>query len=89
MSEKLLGTSVDERLEEVRNLDDAYETAHDLESGEINTIFRFFIKEFAQDPRVMTLLRDDLDVHAERLMTDFPAPYSTRAARVAVSRQRP
>jgi rubrerythrin len=88
MGERLLGTSVDELLAEVQTLDDAYETAHDLESCEINTIFRFLIKEFAQDPRVITALMQDLDVHAERLMTGFPTRYATRAARAAVHRPR-
>jgi len=84
MGRKLLGTSVDELLGDARNLDDAYETAHDLESSEINAIFRFFIREFAQDPRVIALLMQDLDVHAERLMAEFPARYATRAARAGV-----
>lgn len=84
MGEKLLATSVAELLANVWNLDDAYETAHDLESSEINAIFRFFIKEFAQDPRIIAMLTQDLDVHAERLMTEFPAHYTTRAARAGV-----
>jgi hypothetical protein len=84
MGEKLLGTSVDELLGDIRNLDDAYETTHDLESCEINAIFRFFIKEFAQDPRVIAVLMEDLDVHAERLMTEFPARYATKTARAGV-----
>jgi len=84
LGRKLLGTSVDELLGDVQNLDDAYETAHDLESSEINTIFRFFIAEFSQDPRVIAVLMQDLDEHAERLMTEFPAQYGTRAARASV-----
>jgi rubrerythrin len=84
MGRRLLGTSVDELLGDVQNLDDAYETAHDLESSEINAIFQFFIKEFSQDPRVIAVLMQDLDEHAERLMTEFPAQYATRAARADV-----
>jgi rubrerythrin len=84
MGRKLLGTSIEELLGEVRNLDDAYETAHDLESSEINAIFRFFIGEFSQDPRVIAVLMQDLDQHAERLMTEFPARYATRAKRADV-----
>jgi rubrerythrin len=84
MGRKLLGTSVEELLGEVRNLDDAYETAHDLESSETNTIFRFFITEFSQDARLLAVLMQDLDEHAERLMTGFPARYTTRAGRAAV-----
>ena len=84
MGQELLGASVDELLADVRNLDDAYETAHDLESSEINAIFRFFIKEFSQDPRVVAVLLQDLDEHAERLMTQFPVRYAMRAARAGV-----
>ncbi|MCU0918269.1 MAG: hypothetical protein MUC88_27445 [Planctomycetes bacterium] len=82
--ESLLGTSVTELLREIRNLDDAYETAHDLESSEMNTIFRFFIAEFAHAACVRSVLMHDLDEHAERLMTGFPARHATRAARVEV-----
>jgi rubrerythrin len=84
MGEKLLGTSVAERLDDVRSLDDAYETAHELESSEINAIFRFFITEFGRDPRVITILMQDLDQHAERLMTEFPAAYKTRVERAKI-----
>jgi rubrerythrin len=83
-SEKLLATNVEELLDEAGNLDDAYQTAHDLESSEMNAIFRFFIKEFAQDRRVVAALRHDLDEHAERLMAGFPIAYSTQEARARV-----
>ena len=59
MGENLLGTSVEELLHGVHNLDDAYETAHDLESSETNTIFRFFLAEFSQDQRVIAVLMQD------------------------------
>ncbi len=84
MGRKRLGTSVAELLGDVRNLDDAYETAHDLESSEINTIFRFFITEFSRDARLIDILRQDLDRHAERLIAEFPTRYATRAQRAAV-----
>jgi rubrerythrin len=77
----LLATTVEELLVEIRNLDDAYETAHDLESSEINAIFGFFIRQFAREPRVAAMLMQELDEHAERLMTGFPARYATKAAR--------
>ena len=89
MAEKLLGTSVDDLLDQTSNLDDAYETAHDLESSETNVIFRFFIQEFAGDRRVTAALRHDLDEHVERLMTEFPAAYAIRAARIGVLAARP
>jgi rubrerythrin len=88
MGENVLGTSVEELLRNVHNLDDAYEAAHDLESSETNTIFRFFISAFSQDQRVMAMLMQDLDEHVERLTAEFPSPYATRAARrglIAVS----
>jgi rubrerythrin len=84
MGEKLLDTSVEDLLDRTQNLDDAYEAAHELESSETNVIFRFFIKEFSQDPRVMAALRHDLDEHAERLMTEFPTAYTIKAARIGV-----
>jgi rubrerythrin len=87
-AERLFGTGVDEMLDGVHNLDDAYEMAHDLESSEINTIFRFFIAEFSQDARVLGVLMQDLDEHAERLMAGFPSRYATRGARAAVEASR-
>lgn len=81
MGENLLGTSVEELLDGVHNLDDAYEAAHDLESSETNTIFRFFLAEFSQDQRVIAVLMQDLDEHVERLTFGFPSRYATRAAR--------
>jgi hypothetical protein len=89
MGEKLLGTSVAERLDDVRSLDDAYQTAHELESSEINAIFRFFITEFGRDPRIISILMQDLDQHAERLMTEFPAAFATQADRARVPSWRP
>jgi rubrerythrin len=84
VGENLLGTSVEELLGGVHNLDDAYETAHDLENSETSTIFRFFLTEFSQDQRVIAVLRQDLDEHVERLTSGFPSRYTTRAARVDV-----
>jgi rubrerythrin len=81
MGENLLGTSVDELLDGVHNLDEAYETAHDQESSETNTIFRFFLTEFSRDARIMDTLMQDLDEHVERLTSGFPSRYATRAAR--------
>jgi rubrerythrin len=81
LGEDLLGTSVEELLSGVHNLDEAYETAHDLESSETNTIFRFFITEFSQDARIIDTLMRDLDEHVERLTSGFPFRYATRAAR--------
>jgi rubrerythrin len=89
LGEKLLATRADARLDDVRTLDDAYETAHELESSEINAIFRFFINEFGRDPGVITILMQDLDQHAERLMTQFPPAYRTRADRTKVQALRP
>jgi rubrerythrin len=86
---KLLATPVADLLGRVQNLDDAYQIAHDLESSETNTIFRFLIGEFSQDKRVVANVMRDLDEHLERLMTGLPAPYATQAARAAIKPQPP
>lgn len=85
---KLLVPSVQERLGEVRNLDDAYEMAHDLETSETNTIFRLFITEFSQDKRVVMAMMRHLDEHVERLMAGLPTPYAAPARRVEVEARR-
>jgi rubrerythrin len=81
---RLLVPSVQERLGEVRNLDDAYEMAHDLETSETNTIFRLFITEFSQDKRIVMAMMRHLDEHVERLMAGLPTEYAARARRVEV-----
>jgi len=83
-AQRLLDVDLREGPEEVRNLDDAYELANDLESSETNTIFRFFLGELHPDVSVASILMRDLDVHVERLMTGFPAEYGTRMRRLAV-----
>ncbi|MEN6335920.1 MAG: ferritin family protein [Phycisphaerales bacterium] len=83
-AQRLLDVEMRERPGEVRNLDDAYELANDLESSETNTIFRFFLSELHPDVSVASILMRDLDVHVERLMTGFPAEYATRTQRLAV-----
>lgn len=85
----LLVASVEDRLREIHNLDDAYEMANDLECSETNTIFRFFLTELSQDMHVVATLMQDLDEHVECLITGFPAEYSTRTDRMAVQAKRP
>jgi ferritin len=85
---KLLATPVAELLSQVQNLDDGYQIAHDLESSETNTIFRFLIDEFSQDKRIVAALMRHLDEHVERLMTGLPSQYATRAVRAAVTPHR-
>jgi len=81
---KLLEVDLRERSAEVRNLDDAYELANDLESSETNTIFRFFLTELHRDVKVLSTLMRDLDEHVERLMTGFPAQYASRTQRLGI-----
>jgi len=83
-AQRLLAVDLGERLAEVRDLDDAYELANDLESSETNTIFQFFLTELSQDMHVVSALMRDLDEHVERLMAEFPVAYATRTERLAV-----
>ncbi|MBN1506324.1 MAG: hypothetical protein JW955_05735, partial [Sedimentisphaerales bacterium] len=85
---KLLVPSPEDHLRQVQNLDDAYEMAHDLESSETNTIFRFFITEFLPDKRIVTAILHHLSEHVERLMTGLPAPYTTREQRFLLNAMR-
>jgi rubrerythrin len=85
---KVLSVTLEERLSELQNLDDAWQMAHDLEVSETNTIFRFFMAEFSRDKRIVAAMMQHLDEHAERLMTGLPPQYATRAARAAVPAMR-
>jgi rubrerythrin len=81
---KLLGIAAEQRLDEIKNLEDAYQMVNELESSEMNAIFEFMITEFSGVAETQSFLRSQLSEHIGRLMTGFPERYRDKASRLMV-----
>ncbi len=72
MMRKLQGClqfSPQDALQGIRNLNDAYRHAHELEHSEVNTVLEFIINEYHLDPAVRAHLVDQyLQIHLKRLL---------------------
>jgi rubrerythrin len=73
---KLMDVSIDHLLSTVKDLDQAYELANELEHGEINLLFEFLVEHFASRES-NEFLRQQLQQHVARLISSFPEPYNT------------
>jgi rubrerythrin len=71
-------------LEEVKDLEDAFQAANDLENSEINVVFEFIIANFSSADEGRSFLRSQLREHIAILMVEFPARFSHPASRQAV-----
>jgi len=80
----LLRFSPQNALEGIKNLEDAYQLANELEHSEINVVFEFIITNFASDASAGSFLRAQLRDHIARLVTDFPARFTSAASRLAL-----
>lgn len=61
--------SPQDALQGIRDLEDAYQYAHDLEYSEVNTVLEFIINEYHLDPTVRVRLVDHyLQMHLKRLL---------------------
>jgi len=61
----------------VENLDDAYELAHELESSEVNNIFKFLTSHYVASEEQEKLLDMQIVRHLKKLM-DFSSNYGDR-----------
>jgi rubrerythrin len=78
-----LEISVGTQLNQVGNLEDAYQLANELESAETNAVFEFLIERFSGTQEAQSFVRAQLDSHIGKLMTEFPEPYRrSRASRL-------
>lgn len=68
-------------LQDVHNLEDAYQLAHELENSEINTVFEFLISNFAEDKKTQAFLRSQLRDHIGKLAIDFPVQFRLASVR--------
>jgi rubrerythrin len=66
---------------QVNSLDDAYQMASELESGEINVVFEFLVTHSPEDKETQTFLRDQLKIHVNKLMTGLAAQFDPQTRR--------
>ncbi len=71
-AERALARPVEDLLAGVKDLQDAYELANELEHSETNTVFEFLINYFAEDAQTQAFLRAQLNDHIVRLTKGFP-----------------
>ena len=76
--------SVEDALEEIKDLQDAYHMANELENSETNAVFEFLITHFSYDEETQSFLKAQLKEHVARLMTGFPAQFQSARMRLSV-----
>ena len=80
--ECLMASSL-ERLDQVQNLEDAYQLALELENSETNSIFEFMVHNFSKDElaRSRKFIHTQLTTHIAHLENDLPSDYRSSLAR--------
>lgn len=73
--------SLDEYLEKkIDNLDDAYELTNDIESSEVNNLFRLFTHKFISSEDKKTFILSEINEHQLKIM-DFPKNFGDKILR--------
>ena len=78
---KILQFSVENTLRAIRNLEDACQLVHELESSETNAVFEFLITHFSSDEETQSFLRSQLKDHIARLTVGFPTQFQSAMRR--------
>ena len=78
---RALQVSVERMLQDVHNLEDAYQLVNDLENSETNAVFDFLIANFAEDKKTQAFLRSQLKDHIGKLAIDFPIQFRLASVR--------
>jgi rubrerythrin len=73
--------SVEQELKSVRNLEDAYQLASEVENAETNAVFEFLITTFPTDEQTAPFLRAQLSGHVGKIMIEFPTQFGPQARR--------
>ncbi len=68
----------------IKNLDDAYELAHELEFSEVNAIFQFLAKKFVPFEERSKFVVSHIKDHQQKLL-DFSHNFGDRAWRINIS----
>ena len=72
---RAIATPPEAYLAGIHNLQQAYDTANELEHSETNTVFEFLVSNFADDMQTRAFLRAQLSEHVGRLLMKFPDQY--------------
>ena len=81
---RLLMAPIERTLQGIETLEDAYQLANEIESGETNVVFDFLITHFASDAQAQSLIRSQLRDHVAKISTGFPARFRSSASRLSV-----
>jgi rubrerythrin len=81
---KTLEFSVEQALQDITNLEEAYQLVNELENGETNAIFEFLIEHFSEDETARRFLRSQLKDHIRKLMIDLPIQFKGAVNRQAI-----
>jgi len=68
----------------VKNLDDAYELAHELEFSEINAVFKLLATEFVPSEKRKQFVASEIEQHQQKLM-DFSHNFGDRVWRKKIN----
>ncbi len=83
-AQKMLQFSVDNALANIKNFEDAYELAVDLENSETNAIFEFLITNYYADQDAVAFLRDQIRHHVASITDELPAEVKDRVLRQSI-----
>ncbi len=88
---KSLEYNLDQMLDRIRTLEDAYQLVVELENSETNSIFEALITNFsaAELAKSNAFLRVQLKRHIAALQEEFPARYQSRMMRESVKARLP
>jgi rubrerythrin len=76
-----LQVPVEKMLQDIHNLEDAYQLVNELENSETNAVFDFLITNFAEDKKTQAFLRSQLKDHIGKLAIDFPVQFKLASVR--------
>lgn len=78
---RTLDFSVERALQNLDNLQTAYQLAYDLENAETNAIFEFLITNFSLAQKSRAFLQIQLRSHINKITDEFPVQYRDVASR--------
>lgn len=81
---KMSEFSQEAALQQVGNMEDAFQLASELENSETNAIFDFLITNYSQDPESVAFARAQLTGHIEHLQNDLPPRFRTAVIRKSI-----
>ena len=77
IARELLSESLEEALNQVSHLGDAYQLALQIENSETNAIFNFLVENTARDKIASEFLRELVGGHVRRLEHEFPEKFGS------------